>query len=1036
MRIQLLGRVQAFTDLDEELPIGGPKQRAVLARLAITPGKPVSVDQLIEAVWGQQSPQRAHRSLATYVSNLRKGTGLTITGGAGSYTLETERGSVDLCVFEDEMAQLDGAREAADPDGEAHRRAVGRFVGMPFADVDQHGSFTVEAIRLNELRLTALEQAIDADVRAGRGHATITELETLVAEHPDRERLRGLLMRALYGSGRHTEALQVYDTYRRQLQDLGLDPSPDLRDLELAILRHDDSLVRPTAAPAAELPHRRLPARYSTFIGRREEIDRVRSSMEERRLITIVGPGGIGKSSIALEAVRGAELLAGCEVVQTAFETVDEGAVGSSLAEAIGLQPSGDADPIDVITGYLGDDDYVLILDGCEARPGEIASMVDRILVASPSCRVIATSRVPLALPGERLIRVAGLPIDDAVELFADRADLDSPLADSIAVTVATVCEALDGMALAIELAAARARSIPLDELEQRVERQMPLLRRSSQSDGRHDSMARAIEWSTNLLTEAEARAYRWLAVFSTGFRLRDAVGLLTIDEVDDLVARLVEVSLLQPADENGEYHYLEPIRQHAVHALEEAGDRDAAHEAHARWMVEAAQSAFIDEWSPRRRAMRTWLFRRRSEFLDAVRWASDNGHPDLAIGIFAAIGKIIWSFEDIGHILQPMVAAFDDPDAAQSPDLAIALADAAWAFKAYDRPDDAQAFVERAEAIVEAFDGGSREEMRAEGTVMARRAIFESPEVVRGSDVDLAGQAIGMLERSESPNAGSFEVNRGELLHRLHRHAEATRAHERANAWYLATTGRASPLSLNHLAIVTATQQGQWDNAIAHARESAQIQIDDYDYVGATGSYYVMGFIAMLCGHSVAEPAEQLDHISRITGRELPFILDMWRLSELGDSDGVMRHAKRWFTIRTWHRVDNTEYMSHDMDLTVYGDENTLPRFIAVLLPIARALEAAGKTEDARAIAQEIPTIIDKARVETWGVFDLLEIWRDMRQRLDVGAPTGMTMQEVFDLIRHVVLTYAIDDEGARRDLTEDAELVAPPTFTRIRDV
>lgn len=1043
VKIQLLGPVRVETDEGEAVPIGGPKQRTVLARLAVEPGRAVSLDQLSEAVWGQTTPERAHRSLATYVSNLRREAHLPIEGHSGSYTLDVDRSWVDLCVFEDAVAAAD--QSAADPGSRSAglRNALGLFHGTPFADVNQHGSFTAETVGLADMQLSALERAIEAELEAGHHDQAVTELAALIEENPDREHLRGLHMRALYAAGRQKSALESYQSYRTHLQnDLGLDPSPTLRDLELAILNHDESLS-PSSAEVVDAAAESvrgvstLPARYSSFVGRQQEIAQVRESLADRRLVTIQGPGGIGKSSLAIEAVRDAKLPEGCDISRLAIEPLDAGTVGSALAVAMGLQPASGLDSVALVTRYMGDMPHLLILDGCEAHIGEIATIVDRVLIEAPASQVLATSREPLMLAGERVVRVGGLPIEDAVSLFADRADLPTPLPEDLVDSVTSVCEALDGMALALELAAARARSIPLDQLEQRVDSQMPLLRRTTSTAGRHDSMARAIQWSSDLLTESEQSAYEWLSVFRRGFRLRDAVGLLDSGEAEDLVARLVDVSLLLPPDANGEYRYLEPIRQHAVNALEESGAEGKAHLAHAEWMVAEANRAFSDEWSPRRRAMRSWLFRRRGEFLDAVRWASEHGKPDLAIAIFAAIGKIVWSFEDIGHILQPMFHAFNDPKATPSPNLAIALADAAYSLKAYDRPDDARAFVERAEAIVASFDDESPEALRAKGTVLARRSIMDCPDIVSDRDVELAAQAIGLLERAGSPNAGAFNVNRGHLLFRLGRIDEATQAHAVANAWYLTTTGRPSPHSLNHLALVGAEQDADFDGAQAKIGEAVQIQLDEYDNIGAIGTFYLMAYTAMIGGQPVANAVTRMMDIVRISGGTYPFILEMWNFSEAGDSDAVMRIAKRWLGIRTWHRVDNEEYINDDPELTIYGDERTYPRYVPVLLPIARALEAAGHTEDAAYFAREIPTIVEDARITHWR-FDLLALWVDLRRRLEVGEPKGVPLPELFGRLEEVIENYQLrspDVEGWHgADLDPIDRVGAPMTFTRIR--
>lgn len=692
MRIRVLGRVAAFDEQGSELPVGGPKQKAVLAMLTLSPGSVVGRDQVIEAVWGDDVPDRANRSVSTYVSNLRGLLGDIVESRTGGYALAVDGSLLDAKAFE--IAIGEGR----------YGDALDLWKGDPYADVDGHGAFRGEIQRLHELRLTAARSLIRELVDDGHEEEALQRLSPLLERYPLDEELISLHMETLYRAGRQADALAAFGSYRARLADeLGLDPSPDLSQLELKILQHDDSLT-----PAEHMPDRPnttpvgLPLRYSSFVGRDRDVAELTATISEHRLVTVVGPGGIGKSSVAVEAVRNV-ITPAFPVAYLKLEPVRPALVTTALAEAVGLKPIGGADPLAVLERYLASYPHLLVLDGCEAHTRKVAEIVEQVLSAS-ECVVVATSRRRIGLPGEHVIRLAQLPDDAAVRLFFDRAP-GVPETDDATSTVARICDAVDGMPLAVELAAARASSLTLDRIESRLGDQIRLLARRSSTAERHGSLASTVAWSYELLDEGDRDALLACAMFSHPFTLDDAAALTGNDLVDDSVSELVTSSLLEPPDEAGRYRILEPIRQYARGRLEDEGRIDDHRLRYAAWLADESERRYRTYRIERDdSSYLAWLGTMAGDIATATAWAVGHGHDEIALHLVAGNGRRWMSILDAALLAPAALEAVDSEAVARDTLYRRALAQTGWLWRILDS-EVAAALLERIESEIAATD-------------------------------------------------------------------------------------------------------------------------------------------------------------------------------------------------------------------------------------------------------------------------------------------------------------------------------------------
>ncbi|MEV5978663.1 BTAD domain-containing putative transcriptional regulator [Streptomyces sp. NPDC052114] len=668
MRFGVLGPLAVWNGEGEPVKVPEAKVRALLADLLVHEGRPVSADRLIDDLWGEAPPGRPANALQSKVSQLRRALGRDrVVHQAPGYRLRVDAAAgdeVDADVF---RALVDAARREADPAGRAEllTRALDLWRGPAYADLADEEFVRAAADRLAEQRLAVLEEQAEARLAAG-DHTLLTgELADLVARYPLRERLRAVQLRALYLAGRQTEALASYAALRDQLaEELGLDPSPELTSLHEAILRQDPSLSAPAyayaTAPAARThvtsrpdgsvpsapavrsaltprtspptaptaphhpatptdpttstttpttPRTNLPAHLTPLLGREQALADVGQLLATARLVTLTGPGGVGKTRLALAAAgeslssgasRGAAPDGGVWVVELAARRgggVD--ALALAVSAALGLRddtpsalpgpaPTGAA-PVERLAAALRDRRTLLVLDNCEQVVEAAAELTGALLRAAPGLRVLATSQEPLGLTGEAVFLVEPLGPDDAVSLFTARASAAAPgfsPADGgpdAEAAVAEICRRLDGIPLALELAATRVRALGVRELADRLGDRFRLLTSGQRgAPERQQTLRAVIDWSWELLSAPERIVLRRLAVHRDGCTLEAAEAVcagdgVARDEVMDLVTRLVDRSLVVmapgPAGTAPRYRLLESVAAYALERLAEMED-------------------------------------------------------------------------------------------------------------------------------------------------------------------------------------------------------------------------------------------------------------------------------------------------------------------------------------------------------------------------------------------------------------------------------------------------------------------------------
>ncbi|HET6744107.1 MAG TPA: BTAD domain-containing putative transcriptional regulator [Kribbella sp.] len=613
MQIGMLGPFELRAGDGSIVDVPGARLRALLIALALDVNRVVPKATLVDWIWGEQPPADAANALQRLVSRLRKV--LPVEGHTDGYRLQLDPDDVDAVRFERLVTR---ARADQDPQGvRLLREALALWRGPAMQDVGltESGAFDAAVTRLDGLRLTAMEDRYDAEIVLGNGAELVTELTDLVAAHPVRERLVAALMRALVASGRDTEALRVYERTRERLADeLGVDPSPELAALLVALLRGE--LVR-----RDERRNTNLREEITTYVGKDADIAGVRDLIGEHRLTTLIGPGGSGKTRLASETARTMlrDLPDGAWMVELAAIAAD-GDVAQATLGALALRDAllgdvPDSDPTDRVIAAVRERAMLLILDNCEHVIESAAKFAYRVLGECPRLRILATSREALGITGEALWPVAPLALptesadqaeigaSPAVRLLRDRAgavraDLDLDPATS-SVTMARICRALDGMPLAIELAAARLRTMSLEQLATRLDDRFRLLTGGSRTAlPRHRTLRAMVDWSWELLSGAERSVLRRLSVFAGGASLEAAERVCASDHVEswevlDLLTSLTEKSLVVTKDEGApRYRLLGTIKEYAQQRLDEAGETGLARSTHLAYFTQFAATA------------------------------------------------------------------------------------------------------------------------------------------------------------------------------------------------------------------------------------------------------------------------------------------------------------------------------------------------------------------------------------------------------------------------------------------------------------
>jgi predicted ATPase/DNA-binding SARP family transcriptional activator len=600
IEVRLLGPVEALAG-GRAVPLGGRRQRALLALLALDPGRRVPAATVAEELWDGAPPTGAENTLRTYVSRLRQALGRdAVVAQAGGYALAVDADGLDVWRFERLVREGRDAlsRGASGLAADRLSAALDLWRGRALADVSDGGTLASEALRLDELRIAALEDRIEADLALARHTELVPELRVLVQEQPLRERLWRQLVLALYRSGRQADALAAYREARTLLdRELGLEPTPELQELERAILRHE---VEPVAA--AGVRHN-LPAALADIVGRERELADMEQLLREWRLITVTGLGGTGKTRLALEvARRQVEAWADGVWVVDLTELADGDLVLGAVAAVLGVPDGPDEQLRDALISHVRERELLLVLDNCEHLVAACAEVVHAVLRGCANVRVLATSRVPLAVRGELDYALEPLAEEFAVELFVERAaavrrdvaDVDGSLA-----TIADICRELDGLPLAIELAAARVKALSLDDIAERLDDRFRFLRAWQRvADPRHKTLATTMDWSYGLLSDEEQTMLRRLSVFAGGAALEAVVEVCGDGDDEhaiEVLGRLVSASLVRAdAGERMRYRLLETVRQYAAALFLADADADDVHGRHAQHYLRLAEAAHL----------------------------------------------------------------------------------------------------------------------------------------------------------------------------------------------------------------------------------------------------------------------------------------------------------------------------------------------------------------------------------------------------------------------------------------------------------
>jgi predicted ATPase/DNA-binding SARP family transcriptional activator len=729
MEFRILGPLEVRGELGA-VALSGIKPRAVLAMLLLHANEPVSAERLALALWGDDAPAGATKTVQVHVSRLRKALGdpqVIVTTPTG-YRLRVRPDELDAERFgrgvEDGRRALAGGQP--EDAGVVLREALAWWRGAPLEEFAS-APFAPAAIhRLEELRLSALELRVEADLGAGRHAELIGELQGLTASHPWRERLHGQLMLALYRSGRQADALDAFRRVRTALvEQLGIEPGAELRSLHQGMLRHDAVLdADRTTLAVAGARRRGLPWPPNRTIGRGHEVREVVELLRARpvRLLTLTGPGGVGKTRLALEAARTveADFADGAHFVSLAAVKRPEN-VSAAIVRSLSIIPLAGESADHAVDRFLAAKHLLLVMDNCEHLP-DAAPYIGRLPADARAVTVLATSRAPLAVQVEQRYAVPPLALphrgtpEDAqaladvasVALFCERARARAAgfaWGDRDLEAVAEICRRVDGLPLAIELAAARCGLLSPVEIAERLQGALAAL-----GTGPHDAPARqrtlraTIDWSYDLLTDDEKACVARFAVFAGGATVPAAEAITGADI--DILERLLAKSLLVRRDhapQPARLGMLETVRAYAAERLACLADHESVRERHYHYFLALAQRHGTD------RAMcgsaRNEHLARLDAEVDNLRaalaWAMKQDSAAPALELCAALGEY-WTMRDrYAEAIESLERALSKPDADAAPAVRVrALCAQSWTLWALGRGDETGPVMADAEAI------------------------------------------------------------------------------------------------------------------------------------------------------------------------------------------------------------------------------------------------------------------------------------------------------------------------------------------------
>ncbi len=954
-------------DGDTVFSVGGRKQRTLLALLIASAGKPVSTDALLMGVYGPDAEPRARRSLQTYVSMVRRELGDVVRREGDGYVLRAAEGSIDAARFESLFRQ---AQATVDEPSSRDLlvQALALWRGGAYADVETSERLLIESRRLDELRAEAHEARIELDLQAGRHRQLLAELEAAIGESPLREGLRRQQMLAMYRSGRQADALRAYrDAADYLREELGLDPSRELQQLEQRILQQDRDLeYRPR-------PKRRaLPARYTMFVGRRDEMGEVARLLTEHRLVTVTGPGGIGKSSLAVEVAR--SLAASHALAYVPIERNRDTDVEQLLAESVGVWTSEGDDLVGRVAEALGEVPTILVFDGCEHVIESMPQLVSELLRRCPGVTVLVTSREGLFIAGEHLIHLG--PLDQgegsaANELFMNRADLRAEDLDQDALAdITEIGRRVSGLPLALELAAARTRTRSVSDIVGELDEQMSLLAAQRRADPRHLSIAATLDWSYRSLPPALQRTFRHLGVFRSGVP-PDGVGyVVEIDLPEQQLRELVSYSLLGPPDPDGRFGLLEPIRQYAEALLGEAGELDIALLRHARWTARFWRREYV-EFEERGQSPRFYELLRAygPEAARVASWALANDEATIALDIVATVGRKWSSYLDAALLQDTARRALEHPAAQSGEGVYLqALARTAWLHRITD-PDYARELLRRLDAVTD--EKHDLETLQAVYDARATlRQVLENrwlDDALMTEALELFDQFLGYVEALDRPRAAHL-YGRIILLQEVGRLDEADEELGRLVAW--GNEGAPSPrVGADFLMALRHLHRGSFQAAVDAMRREARDAVEANDLGSAMEAEREL--INILTRAKRAE--EAVGSISRYN--EYAALLG-WPPSQEFNPDvvaPVMAGLGRWteFEDLLGRWVDQSIPASQEnqtWEAFLQGRYVVPSRLVHLLGPTAQWLMHEGRNSEAATLLAAAPMAFAATKFAMWG--------------------------------------------------------------------
>ena len=771
---------------ERRIRIPSGKSAELFVRLALDSGKAIQTDRLVDELWGDAAGATTRNTLQTKVARLRRALGdvVSIDGADGGYRLDADPASVDAIRVLDGLVTLAGLTEAGDDESivELCHVTLLLFGGELLPGAGDSAWVAPHRARLGAARLQLIEAEAAARLRLGQLGAALATLELAVVDAPYQERLWELLITALYRAGRQADALATYQRVRAMLaEDLGVEPGPPLHRLEQSILRHAPALDdRAAEDPIADSPAGNLPERHIELIGREAEAARVAALLYRSQVVELTGTGGVGKTALALAVARSHRAAGGVWLVRLEGATRRDEVIDAVTA-ALGVTGGWP-----VALERLRSASALLVLDNCEHVLDEVAELVDELLAAAPRTRLLCTTQVALGLDATEVVAVEPLAIGDAADLFTARASVQRRNTELDPADVNDLCSALDGLPLAIELAAARTKTMSLAEIGRRLDQRLDLLNDpTSRLPERRKALRATIGWSYDLLFPDDQRGLWALATFAASTTLDafehvlSALGVPRATAID-VVGRLSARSLVITDDVGGgrlRHRLLDGIRAFALDALTSAGAAHTAFCAHAEWIASLAGQSTAGTRSADQARSLDIARAERANIDAALAWSAAHD-PRLGVTIANGFG---WAWIVLGDSrgAQRILAALDCAGGlAPDHDHATALLLAGWIEASTGDLTLARRHVDQAIAIAERLDDT---ELRARGAYYLAYVVSHDGDFWSGLDLtDLSRALYSGLDRPWDLAATSLFATRAAISAGDHARSVAAAEHAR----------------------------------------------------------------------------------------------------------------------------------------------------------------------------------------------------------------------------------------------------------------